>query len=566
MKKSSDIVYERVIENASLSLSQVALNLDNKLESYELIPNTLFLNDKLDAIIEKRYDDYGDAYAAYSEYYQPFISAVRATKDIAHMNLYTSNDTFLFGDVLPIDDEVRSSSWYPNVIHSHSGGYWTGPYTNPTEHTPVFSFRKRLNNFVASSTKVVSLEIKLKVLYDLIGEESKSKRYVFALADGTVMVDSSADHPVQQISELPFYERIRNSPEGGFPYEVDGEPYRILYKTLDSRNLVKGMKVVAFVPIAELMPRVEQLRSLAILLFLIAFVVSALLISVISVGMTRRLTELSYRMKRVHRDNFQSFVEVKGKDEVAQLGEMFNGMVRRVGQLIHEMYVSELDKKEKELRTKEVELYALQTQIHPHFLFNVLNTIRGKLLIAGERETAKVVGLLAKSFRMMLRTGGQTVKLADELEFVDSYLQIQQYRFADKFTYEIDLPPELRGAYVPKLCVQPLVENAVSHGVELNPTPSCIRIAASRLEEKLRIEVSDDGLGISPGRLKEIEGWLRAGALEGDSHIGLRNVNRRLKSLYGEAYGLSVESAEGQGTRVTITIPWDDEGGGAEHA
>jgi sensor histidine kinase YesM len=330
------------------------------------------------------------------------------------------------------------------------------------------------------------------------------------------------------------------------------------------------MKVIAFIPVDELMPKIDQLRSISYLLFGAAFLISAVLIGMISVGMTRRLSELSFRMKRVHKDNFQSFVVVKGKDEVAQLGEMFNLMVKRLGQLISEVYQAEIDRKEQAYRTKEVELYALQTQINPHFLFNVLNMIRGKLLVAGERDTAKVVGLLAKSFRMMLKSGGQMTRLAEEIDFVDNYLQIQQYRFGHKFTYSIDIPKDRMEVSIPKLILQPLVENAISHAIELNPNESKIWVTGETVEDRLLLTVGDDGLGIPAERLAEIEIWLaEQDSLSTDSHIGLRNVHARLKYLYGDEYGIRISSVEGEGTTITLMIPLqdtnDNEGRGVSH-
>ncbi|HZG57438.1 sensor histidine kinase [Paenibacillus sp.] len=585
LKRSTDLVFETIHENNKLSLSQVASNLDSKLRSYEEIANALFLNTALDAAATKVYTDDREAYEMYFEYYQPFVSAVQISKDIFHFHQYTDNPTFRFANVFLIDEAVRQSEWYRQTMETRNGGIWTKPYDTPGEAVPVFSFRKRLNNFDRASARVVSLEIKLNVLYDLVNEESKSKRFLFLLPNGDVLLDSARSEgeigggversgsdvesdaePTEAIGgyetldQLPFAEQLSKAPSGSFTYRNANDTYQIFYQTLDSRNTVRGMKVVSYVPLTEIMPRIDQLKSLAVALLAVAFIVSVLLISLFSVGLTRRLSELSGKMRSLNRDNFESYVVVKGKDEVAQLGEMFNMMVRRLRELIREVYQSELDRREHELRTKEVELYALQTQINPHFLFNVLNMIRGKLLISGERENAKVVGLLAKSFRMMLKKGGQTIPLAEELEFVDIYLQIQQYRFGDKFSYSIELEDDaFRGVYVPKLCIQPLAENALSHGVELSPERSHIRIRCAADDGRLRVVVSDDGLGMTPGRLEEVRGWLReADSLDADEHIGLRNVHLRLRQLYGEGFGLEIESAAGAGTVVTMTIPMQE--------
>ncbi len=558
MKRSTDLVFETIAENNELSLSQVASNLDNKLRSYEEIANAIFLNNALDAAASKRYTDDREAYRMYFDYYQPFVSAIQISKDIYQFYQYSDNPTFRFANVFAIDDEVRDSEWYRRTLQTRSGGLWTKPYVAPGDNKPVFSFRKRLNNFDRDSVRVVSLEIKVDVLHDLINEESKSKRFLFVLPNGDVLLDTAAEADAYaSLDDLPFRERLLSGETtGSFTFRNAGETYQMFFQTLESRNTVKGLMVVSYVPLTEIMPKIDQLKSLAVLLLAVAFLVSALLIALFSVGLTRRLSELSSKMRSLSRDNFESFVVVKGKDEVAQLGEMFNMMVRRLRELIREVYQSELDRREHELRTKEVELYALQTQINPHFLFNVLNMIRGKLLISGERENAKVVGLLAKSFRMMLKKGGRTIPLSEELEFVDIYLQIQQYRFGDKFSYSIELDDAFRTVDVPKLCVQPLVENALSHGVELNPVRSHIAIRGDAKDGRLHVVVSDDGLGMPPARLEEVRGWLRlAESLELDEHIGLRNVHLRLRQLYGEAYGLVVDSEEGKGTRVSMIIP-----------
>jgi len=560
LQRSSDLVYEYVIENAALSLSQTSQNLDNKLESYEEIANTLFLNTNINLMLDQRYADQLEAYEIYAQQFQPFITAVRQTKDIFNVKVYTDNSTFTFANVTVIDEEIRNSDWYRQAMDNRSGGYWTAPYlSNPTDADPVVSIRKRLNNVDRNSPSVVSLEVKLNKLRDLIKQESKSKRFIFAMADGTVIIDSGGkNEQIASLTELSFSKPILQEASGSFPSDVDGQAYQVLFQTLDSRNIVKGMKVVAFIPVDELMPKIDQLRSISYVLFGAAFLISAMLIGMISVGLTRRLSELSFKMKRVHKNNFQSFIEVRGKDEIAQLGEMFNLMVQRLGQLISEVYQAEIDRKEQALRTKEAELYALQTQINPHFLFNVLNMIRGKLLMVGERDTAKVVGLLAKSFRMMLKSGGQMIRLAEEIEFVGNYLQIQQYRFGHKFTYSIDIPQERLAVFIPKLIIQPLVENAISHAIELNPNQSRIWITGETIGDRLYLTVGDDGLGIAPQRLAEIKLWLQErDSLSADSNIGLRNVHTRLKYLYGDEYGIQVNSIEGEGTTVTMMIPLD---------
>ncbi|HZG58666.1 sensor histidine kinase [Paenibacillus sp.] len=566
IKRGSETIFENVVENASLSLSQVSENLDDKLASYEEIANTLFLNETLEQIMVTQYDSISDAYEDYFNEFEPLASVVKATKDIRHLKIYTDNESFDFAEFTLIDGEIRQSEWYRKLMKNEVGGIWTAPYVNEFEDGAVFSFRKRLNRLYRDSPLVSNIEIQVEVLNELIDEERKSKRYIFSLADGTVLIDSAEAEQAVHISELPFYAEIQKSPQGNFSYTEGSNTYQVLYQTLDSRKVVTGMKVIAVIPLTELMPAIHQLRSVAIYLFIMASAISGVLIFLFSTGMTRRISELSKKMKRVDKDQFQISVKVKGNDEISQLGNMFNLMVQRIGQLISEVYQSEIDRKEMAFRTKEVELYALQTQINPHFLFNVLTMIGGNLLMNGDHKNAKLVGMLAKSFRMTLKNSGQTVALSEELAFIDTYLHLQRCRYTEKFDYVIDIPPDMLGVEVPKLCLQPLIENAITHGIELKESKSTIRISGTYGEGMLRIAVEDDGLGMAEEELLRIRRELDAGsALSADKHVGLRNVNLRLINLYGENHKLALESKQGTGTRVTITIPISSTNGGKAH-
>ncbi|AZN39821.1 sensor histidine kinase [Paenibacillus albus] len=556
MERSSDLVYDNMVENADLSLSQVAVNLDHTLGAYEEIANTLYLNSALQDMLMTNYPDLRDAYNDYFAKFEPLDSAMKLTQNVSHLKIYTDNPSFVFANFHLIDDEVLQSDWYKKVMNNPFGTYWTASYMNEFPEERVFSLRKRLNKENPLSPLIVSIEVNISVLQDLVNEESKTKRFIFTMPDGVTLLDSSVKSPIDKLNQLPFYNRIMKSDRGSFTYEDGKEKVQVLFHTLDSRNVVKGMKVITMIPLTEFMPKINQLKSLAILLLGAAMLISAMLILGFSVGLTRRFSELSLKMRRVHKDNFESFIEVKGKDEVAQLGQIFNLMVKRLGQLVTETYQAKIDRQDQELRTKEAELYALQAQIKPHFLFNILNTIRGKLLISGDRDNARIIGLLAKSIRAMLKNGGQQIELTEEAQFVDRYLQLQSYRYVDKFAYAIDIPESLLMSTIPRMSLQPLVENAIVHGVELNEAFSTIRVTGKCCEGEIRLSVEDDGLGISPQRLAEINQWLTEGkALSRDSHIGLQNVHRRLKDLYGEAYGLVVESVEGQGTKVTMIIP-----------
>lgn len=196
---------------------------------------------------------------------------------------------------------------------------------------------------------------------------------------------------------------------------------------------------------------------------------------------------------------------------------------------------------ELEAQLARAQLEALRSQLQPHFLFNTLHAITA--LVRPDPDAAeRVVARLSDLLRMSLQTAGkQEVQLRHEMEFLEHYLEIQRTRFRDRLHVEIDVGPETMDAMVPSLLLQPLVENAIRHGVEPRSTAGNIQVRARRENDRLLIDVSDDGPGFNGGR---------------DGGIGLANTRERLRQLYGDAHTLTLGTCEGGGARVSISIPW----------
>jgi len=204
---------------------------------------------------------------------------------------------------------------------------------------------------------------------------------------------------------------------------------------------------------------------------------------------------------------------------------------------------------------KFMELKALQSQVNPHFLFNTLSTIAGLSIFESAVKTTELVQSLSRLLRYSLRSIGQMVALSEELAYVNDYLAIQKARFGDRIAVETDISPHIGAAQVPVLTLQPIVENAIIHGLEAKMDGQ-LRLEARADGDRVVIMVIDNGVGIDPVRLAEIQ-ELRAG-MSGRSHttgLGFANVHKRLQHFFGTSYGLQLESTPGQGTRVTIALP-----------
>ena len=232
-------------------------------------------------------------------------------------------------------------------------------------------------------------------------------------------------------------------------------------------------------------------------------------------------------------------------EEVQLLSDGIESMVGHLKRLI--------DKNtEQEKQRRRTELALLQAQINPHFLYNTLDTIIW-LIESGEiSEAVTMVGSLSNYFRFSLSRGQNVITLAEEEQHIRSYLEIQQMRYRDLMEYEIDIPDELKNFILPKLTLQPLVENALYHGIKNRRRKGFIRVTGRAQNERLILEVTDDGSGMTEERLDEVRASLADGRREG---FGLRTVHQRIQILFGGEYGLAVESTPDVGTRVIVTIP-----------
>lgn len=346
--------------------------------------------------------------------------------------------------------------------------------------------------------------------------------------------------------------------------EIDGETYLATYTVMNGT----GWKICALRSAESLLGNLEQLRYFIILMTCICTIVSIVVIAIMAHGITAPLGQLSVIMNQVtQEENFENQFIYPYHDEVGKLSVSFNYMIEKINHLIMELNANiEALKEEKEnvkivqMQKRKAELKALQAQINPHFLYNTLNAITWQAADQGANEISTMSNSLGKFFRISLSKGKEIITIREELEHVLSYLRIQGIRYKDKISYEFDAPEDVKELYIIKLVLQPLVENAIYHGIKVKEGAGQIRIAIRRGVSEANIQilhicVEDDGVGIEEERLSVIREGLRFGYVSQDGGYGIYNVNERIKLYYGDSYGLAIESEYGKGTRATIVIP-----------
>jgi len=297
----------------------------------------------------------------------------------------------------------------------------------------------------------------------------------------------------------------------------------------------------------------RQSRRMSIGISVLCLLFAAVCVFAITGNINRRLRRLVEQSEEIAKGNFVLTGE-KGEDEFGILGKSLDQMSMRLQELIEKEYKAEMARIELEKETNQSKLLALQSQVNPHFMFNALESIRLKALAKGERETAGVIKYMAKMFRNLIEWEDNIITLREEIGFLDEFFHIQRYRFEDEFSYEVDVQEEAYSCLIPKMILQPLVENACVHGVGAVSENRWVRLEACVRGDWLCLRVEDNGGGMPPEKLEELKRMLKGEARAAKS-VGVWNVYRRLALSYGEAFRFDMESTQGKGTVCEIKIP-----------
>jgi len=327
-----------------------------------------------------------------------------------------------------------------------------------------------------------------------------------------------------------------------------------------------GWKIYILKPKSELLKSIGSIQQLIIGLTAMLILICWIVVSLTARQMTSSIKRLAMQMNRMRNGELDARFYYPYKDEIGSLSTNFNYMADEIQHYITDQkkYIETLQEERDQVtiiqkQKRKAELKALQAQINPHFLYNTLNSITWMAADKGETEISVLSSSLGKLFRISLSKGREIITIREEIEHVESYLKIQKIRYGDKIQYEISISGEILDLKMPKLLLQPLVENSIYHGIRQKSETGHIRIQAREtVTEKDRKEiffsVEDDGVGIPPEKLKAINAGLFRGITESGDSYGIYNVNERIRIYYGPDCGLSYESSENEFTRAVFNI------------
>lgn len=398
---------------------------------------------------------------------------------------------------------------------------------------------------------IVIIEINPEIFRSLLlsNQSLPISQYTFIVdKKGKILCTSRRVQPMW----LEKIEAAFQSGERNFILEWEKEKYYVF----GQYNGLTGWKTYSVVAVPEIFPQALQLRGTIAMIVFSAVLVALVIVTLISYSITAPIRELSNAMKQVEEENFDIEVQSKRKDEIGRLIISFNYMVGKIRQLIYEVY-------QKKLEQKNAEIRALQAQINPHFLYNTLDSINWMLIERDEQDISDVVISLGEILRYAIGGGSHVVPLRDEMHYIESYLCIQKNRLEERLNYRWEVDEDALDFSVPRLILQPIVENAVIHGIEPLKEGGTITVRAWMEGETLLLQITDNGKGMTQAELEELK--KKIAGKNDTGNIGMRNIRRRIELTYGEKQAMEIRSNQGEGTAVTLRMTEDRREGEGEH-
>ncbi|WP_195571326.1 cache domain-containing sensor histidine kinase [Paenibacillus sp. 1001270B_150601_E10] len=521
-----DVQANQAIERNADTLAE---SLRYTLQQYQHTANSILYSSPIRKILTTDYHDLVNLRWDLDQYVNPSLTFIRAlNKSILNIRIYEQGRLPEYGGDLLHASRVEQEPWYVKMqteqesIWGKNGGriYIAAPFPG-IEH--------------ADRQAALYIEMQEQLFFQGIDQLASDMGVILTDANGHILY---SNHKLDDLLlQQPSISEAQLVQQGPGVIEVGGRELLVKHIAIPEADWTLHSYVLK----SQVKPSSSGILRASILVISLCAIAVLIISLLLSSRMIRRIDRLVGWMKRVKRGDLDVRIANTSKDEIGQLTEHFSDMVHQVNRLIQEVYANQLVKKEAELR-------ALQSQINPHFLYNTLSLINFKAIEHDEHEISHVVTSLSKFYRTALNKGNQRISVRDELHNIRSYLEIVQIMKDHFFDVQYEVEEDVLDYQTINLILQPIVENAIEHGLKKIARRGQLIIRAAMVEKELVFMIEDNGAGISGERLT---GLL---STESDSY-GLKNVNERIQLTFGVEYGIQLQSNVGNGTRVSINLP-----------
>lgn len=552
---TSRTIYENSNNYTSQIVKQVNYDIDTYIDYMENVSSLMAKSGDISLYLFEEDQSESEREEQRERVLAQFNTIMESRQDIYNIAAVAENGRYILNkgeDVLTPYIDIRKLDWYQAAMNSDTGIAVSSSHVQNAIQSSykwvITLSRVLVNNRTGEKAGLFFVDLNYSAISDLCNNNSiGNKGYIFVLDENGNIIY----HPKQQL----MYGGLRTEHiDEIMACETDSLTVREgtdrkLY-TL-SRSDKTGWTVVGAAYTSELLKNNKQAQILYVLAAIVLILGVLLISNMLSRAITRPLRQLTESMSMVEKGQFdRANVDVTMENEIGSLGKSYNLMTERIHTLMEENVYEQKQKRKSELR-------ALQAQINPHFLYNTLDSIIWMSEAGQNDEVVEMTAALAKLLRQSISNDNEQVELLQEMEYVRNYLTIQKMRYQDKLEYSIGVEPAVRHVMIVKLVLQPIVENAIYHGIKYKGSKGTLRICAYAEGDDVCITVSDDGIGMDEAALKKIFNESKKNRKQ--NGVGVPNVQKRLKLYYGEEYGITYESKPGVGTKALIRIPqWGD--------
>ena len=524
MHHVQNIMFEQEAVRNQDYLKQAIFAVNGQLNVYNALSDYVSFNNTVARICKGEYESEYERYVDYTDGFKALIGSMKYFhNEIEHIVLYLNQQGVEYEDCIMPITEIQQQKWYDNL--ENNSIKWVA------NKDKVFLIRQI--PFIRENGKinVLYIEINRKNLFQWFENMTDTDYGIYLVNENNRIIYNTQKFSKKNRNQILSLKEVKKEKKNQKNYIVTKEEIE------DS-----GWSVYLYRPSTVIREKIEDILHKVIFTVLISSIICLICIRSLTKKTVRGIEQLQKNMKEIEKGNFELHVHSESKDEVGDLIRGFGAMVSKIRILIEEVYTGNIKQKEYEMR-------ALQAQINPHFLYNSLSLINWMALEEGQEEISKITLAMSSFYRTALNKGNNIILLENEIENIKSYLEIQLMMHDYEFDVEIKVDDTIKKCEVLNLILQPMLENAIEHGIDLKTDGrGKIRVEAIDRGDVLLLEVEDNGIGME----EEVQDVILTKQSKG---YGLRNVNERIRLYYGEEYHITIESKLGVGTKIITTLP-----------
>ncbi|MEK3770304.1 histidine kinase [Paenibacillus sp. FSL R5-0887] len=551
LDRISDLIKSREQQNLEISLERARKDIHDFIEGGVAVSYTLSADKNLYELLERTYGNSIEFYDTFDEQLRGRMNSyMPVNNQIERITVFTNNDSIVSGsNYQVINEKVMNSEWYKQSKaankHLFLAAYHMSDISSVISTAPYLSVIERMDAYSSYNKfeKLLRIDLDLSKIYDvIIREKDYLSLYLVNEQDEIIMSAQSG------------YQRGTTEPYPVFKLQDDERKEDVHIVPVGGASYIKGWRIIGITQGERIAQAIMEIRIYAGILASIVTLITTAFLYVMLRSYNYRVKRLSRHMQKVSNEKFELIRIDEGQDEIGGLIRNFNRMTTTINSLINDVYKLEIQKNNLEMERVRAELNFLQSQMNPHFLFNTLNAILVVCTKNNYSDVTDIIKSLSKLLRRLLSWKEDLVTLEEEMTFIEMYLKIEKFRFRDKFDYQFEIDEQSLQYKIPKLSMQPLVENSCKHGLQAIEGLGVIKVKTLVEEGRLKVTVSDNGKGIEPEKLQELLGNVQNEASSG-TNIGIRNVYRRLELYYEDQVRFDISSVPDEGTIVTFDIP-----------